>query len=283
MRFGRRYQLTIQTNDGNDVIITQPITLQFNVERSTLGTMNSAQFQIYNLAPKTRDRIFQDRFNPKEYKRIILQAGYENLSTIFRGNIWQAKSVRQGPDIITYIEARDGAFDANGTITNKTVGPGQSAADIVKELAADFQNVKPGNLAGAQGAYQRPVVLNGNTFQLIQKYAGGQVFIDLEELQVLQPNQVVEGVLPLINSDTGLLETPQREDAYLRIETIFRPEIVVGQLLQIQSSVNPRYDGQYKVIGLRHNGTISEAISGDARSTFDLLVGSQLFGGFNKV
>lgn len=283
IRFQRNYRLTLETNDGQALIIEPPFTVQFNIERSVQGTLNSAQFQIYNQGQQTRSRIFQDRFNPRDYKRVVFEAGYNNLNVIFKGNMFQARSMRQGPELITYIDARDGGFDANNTISNVTIQAGATAEEIVKTLLGDFDNVTEGNLAGLEGGTKRPVVLNGNTFSLIKKYSNNKAFIDLEQINVLKDNQTIEGVLPLINSSTGLLQTPQREDAFLRIETIFRPEIVVGQLLEVQSSVNPEYDGQYKVIGLRHQGTISEAVSADARSTFDLLVGSQLLGEFNQV
>ena len=281
MRFGRNYRLTIETNEGA-VVIEPPFTIEFSLERSTLSSVNSMQLQIYNLAERNRSIIFQDRFRPKFYKRLILQAGYSQLHTIFRGNVFQATSKRSGADIITYIEARDGAFDASRAFTNKNINP-ETTQDVVDALVADLENIKLGKTGKEQGNFPRNVTLNGNTFELINKYTNDKAYVDLEELNVLQDDEAIEGVLPLITSETGLLETPQREEAYLSIETIFRPEITVGQLLEVQSGVNSAYDGQYKVTGLRHRATISEAVAGDAKSSFDLLVGSQLFGEFNKV
>lgn len=284
MKFGRNYRLTIQTNDISEAIVIEPpFTVEFTIQRSTMGSLNSAQFKIYNLSEKTRSRIFQDRFNPREYKRIIFQAGYDSLTTIFAGNIFQANHARHGSNIITFIDARDGAFDAQNSMSIRTVQAGSSIKELVQGLVRDMPNISEGNLAGLSGTIQRPVVLNGNTLQLINKYANADVYIDLEELNVLQLNQVVQGYVPLINSDTGLLGTPVRNDAYLQIDTIFSPEIIVGQVLEIASDVNTAYDGQYKVIGLMHNGIISEAVGGACKSRFDLLVGSQLFGGFNRV
>lgn len=284
MKFGRNYRIIIEANTDNELIIIEPpFTIAFNVKRSTLGTLNTMQLSIYNLKPSTRDQIFQDRFNPGNYKRIILQAGYDQLSTIFIGNIFQANSERNGSDIITSIDARDGGFDTGGTLSNLTIDTG-SVQDVVRALANDFENVTAGTIAGdTETQFRKPVVLNGNTFSLIKKYTKNKAFIDLEQVNYLSDDEVVEGVLPVINSETGMLGTPKRDNAYLTIKTLFEPRIVMGQLLEVQSSTAPVYDGQYKVIGVTHSGVISDSIGGNCESTFELLIGSQLFGGFNKV
>lgn len=281
---GRKYRLTIQSNEDNEaIVIENPITIQFNINRSTMASLNSMRLQIYNLSEKTRKQIFQDRFNPKVYKKIILQAGYNQLSTIFSGNIFQANSSRNGVNIITYIDARDGGFDTVSTISNKTLSGDLSYRDVIKNLIGDFSNIKEGNLSEIEGTARRPVVLDGNTFQLIKKYSDDKAFIDLEKISILNDNDTITGELPLINSDSGLLGTPKRDDSYLTIDTIFEPRIIMGQLLEVNSSVAPEYDGQYKVIGVTHSGIISEAVNGSATSKFNLLVGSQLFGGFNNI
>jgi len=282
MKFGRNYRLTVETNSGAPIVIEPPFTVQFNVKRNTMSSLNSMQIAIFNLSKTARDQIFQDRFNPKEYKRIVFQAGYGTLSTIFIGNIFQAHSTRQGADIITMIDARDGGFDTTATLTSRSV-TGGSVQDVVRSLVSDFENLEEGTIAGVDGEFRRPVVLDGNTFELIKKYTNDRVFVDLEQVNVLAENQATVGVVPLIKSDTGLLGTPKREDAYLTIDTLFEPQITIGQVLEIQSQVTSVYDGQFKVIGLNHSGVISESVGGDAKSTFNLLVGSQLFGGFNIV
>tara|TARA_R110000851_G_scaffold306239_4_gene464495 strand:- start:101 stop:952 length:852 start_codon:yes stop_codon:yes gene_type:complete len=283
MKFGRNYRLTLESNvEGETIIIEPPFTVQFDIKRSTMSSANTMQISIFNLSRKTTSAIFQDRFNPKDYKRIILQAGYSELSTVFIGNIFQANTVRAGAETVTFIDARDGGFDTSGTITSTALSGGK-VEDVLKALANNFPNIKEGKITGVEGKFRKPVILNGNNFQLMKKYSNDKVFVDLEKINVLNDNDVLEGDLPLITSETGLLGTPRRDDAYLTIDTLFEPRIVMGQLVEIKSDIAPQYDGQYKVIGVTHKAVISEAISGEAKSTFNLLVGSQLFGGFNKV
>lgn len=283
MKFQRNYRLTVQADDGELITIESPLTLNFSIERSTMSSINSAQMTVLNLSKKVRSRIFQDRFGNVQYKRVVLQAGYgKQLSTVFIGNIFQANSFRNGNDIVTFIDARDGGFDTTGSITSRTV-EGGTVKETVSSLIAEFDNVTEGKIGTIEGEFKKPVVLDGNTFELIKKYTKGRAFIDLEELNVLGDNEVIEGDVPLLTSANGLLSTPRREDAYLTVETIFEPRIVMGQLLGIKSDIASEFDGQYKVIGVKHQGVISGAVGGECKSTFELLVGSQLFGEFTTV
>lgn len=283
MKFQRRFKLLIETNSGNTVVIEPPISIDFTVTRSIMGSLNSMQLRIYNLSKDKRSDIFQDRFNPRNYKKIALSAGYEELSPIFIGNIFQATSSRQGTEIVTEIDARDGGFDSSNTISNKTLAEGTTFEEFFKSLIGDFSNLEIGKINAVNKRFRRPIVVDGNTFQIIKKYSEGNVFIDLETVNIMQENDVIEGVVPLITSSTGLLGTPKRTGAYIEIETIFEPRIIMAQILEIKSDVQPQYDGQYKVIGVSHQGAISEGVGGVATSKFSLLVGSQLFGEFNRL
>lgn len=64
---------------------------------------------------------------------------------------------------------------------------------------------------------------------------------------------------------------------------IFEPRIVVGQVIEIQSRIAPMFNGQYKLYGLKHSGTISGAVAGDVTTEIQMLVGSQLYGRFGVV
>ncbi len=284
-KFGRNYRLTIQMNDGSKVLIVEPpLTLQFSVLRSTMASLNTGRFEIFNLTPETRNQIFQDRFNNPLYRKVTLEGGYgKTLSTIFVGAIFEANSHRQRADVITTIDARDGGFDIPQTQTFRTVQQGTPMLDVIKGLIGDFPNLKQGAIGDIPGTLQRPAVLDGNTYTLINKYTGNLVNVDLEKVNVLTDKEVLSGVVPLIDPSTGLLDTPRRDDAYLTIRTLFEPRIVMNQAVQLQSVTLPQYNGQYKVIGVQHQGTISEAVCGECTSTFNLLLGAKIFGALKTV
>lgn len=285
-KLNRIYRLTIQTNLLSEaLVVTNPMTIDFTVERSIYAGVNSMDIDIYNLAPKNRNLLFQDTYDPKAYKKIVLEAGYEGmgLSVIFIGNIFNAYSYRRSVDIITHIHAVDGGLDTAETTTSTTISSGTPLRDVINNLTGSFQHLKNGTQNINNYTFKRPVVLDGNTFQLLKKYTNNNVFVDLEEINIMKATDVITGYVPLINDRSGLLGTPQRRNTSLSIDIMFEPRIVIGQIIEIQSSIAPQFDGQYKVIGLSHRGIISDSQSGNCTTNIELFVGAQLFGKFNVI
>jgi hypothetical protein len=299
MRLGRKYKLLFEVDspdeETNAIEISTPLTLEFDVTRNTSSSLNSATFRVYNLNETNRSLIFQNRTSIKDAsgnrKRIQLQAGYNSLSnivnkegdlaTIFTGDLLEAYSYRQGPDVITYINALDGGFGAYNSTISTTVEKGSTFKDVITRLTSSLKGVETGVIGETPGEYKTPNPLNGNSFYLLTKDYRDEVFIDLEKVNKLNENEYIKsqgGKVPLISSETGLLGTPLRQGTDLVVETLFDPRINVGQLVEIQSSFNPLFDGQYKVNGVKHSGTISDAVGGDCKTTLQLYIGNKLLG-----
>lgn len=282
-KFGRTYRLTIDPGDGSDlIIITLPFTVNFTVQRNTMASLNNFVIDIYNLSENTRRRIFQDRFVARR-RTVTFEAGYETLTTLFKGYIFEANSRREGPNVITMIEARDGSYDVTTKMTFQTIGAGQTVKDILKYLIGQYDDLELGAVGDFPEVLQRPVTLNGNTYELLKTYSNRNVFVDLGRVYVLKPNEVVPGELPVLSPATGLLESPRRDDAFLTVPTLFEPRVGMGQPIELASTISPIYNGQYKVLGVLHQGVISQAVNGPLRSTFNLFTGTQLFGDFTRV
>lgn len=271
--------------------IRNPITIEFDIVRNTSSSLNSATFRVYNLSETNRNLIFQNRTSINNLgirRKVILQAGYntalnrdDELSTIFRGDLLEAYSYRQGPDVITYINAQDGGFAAYNSVSNKTLDAGTTFRDIAIELINGLKGVKLGKVGDIEGTTTRPTVLNGNSFQLLTKHYKDQVFIDLGKANIVNENEYIEtngGKVLLITSKTGLLATPQRQGSNIVIDMLFEPRIIVGQLVEINAQFNKLFDGQYKVMGIKHSGIISDAVNGDCRTSLQLYIGNQLLG-----
>lgn len=301
MKFQRRYKLTVQidTAEGQEkaIEIRSPLTLELDVARSTQSSLNSATFRVYNLSETNRSLIFKHLTSTDDIsgnrKKVILQAGYEtalnkddDLSTIFTGNLLEAYSYRQGSNVITYINAQDGALGAYNSNINETITGGASFKDIAKTIIAGITGTTEGKVGDIQGASKTSTALNGNNFYLLKKNYKDEVFIDLEKVNILNENEYIKttgGKVPLINADTGLLGTPQRQGTDLTMDVIFEPRLQVAQLAEVQSRFNPKFDGQYKIMGLRHSGTISGAVSGKCTTSLNLFIGNELLGGLKGV
>lgn len=284
MKIQRSYVLKFTFSNGKILTIQPPFTIDFHISRGIMASLNSMSLRIYNLKKTTRDQIFQDWFNFNINNHVELQAGYgKNLATIFKGTLRQAWSTREGANIVTIIDAWDGGYDFANSNSSITVNEGKSLKDIIKDLMGSFQNLKVGKIGDIQGDTARPIVLDGNTFDLIKTYSGDTAFIDLETIHVLKNNECITGLVPLISSDTGLLGVPRHADASLDVNMLFEPRILVGQLIEIKSQVETQFNGQYKVVGIEHQATISESVSGTATTKLNLLIGTKITGGLKTV
>lgn len=283
----RQYRLTVQTVDakGNPtdsaIIIDGNFTINFAVNRTLFADVNAMDIDIYNLAPNTYNALFFDYFNPN-HRTVVLEAGYKGMemSIIFIGSVWSCYTSRQGSDIITRMHAIVGFKDlrpqTDATLAN--ISRNQILRTAANDIGLDIAIY-----SGEDTKFTRPVALEGNSFAIIQKYSNGNAHIDNNKIIVLDTYDAIEGEVPLINDESGLLGVPEHEDALLRVKMIFEPRIVIGQIIEIKSRIAPMFNGQYKVYGIKHEGTISESIAGEATTTLEMLVGSQLYGRFGIV
>ena len=284
----RQYRLTVQDVDENDNPIKKatvidssesPITMKFKVNRSLFEDANTMEVELYNLAPKTYNRLFFDFFN-RNGRTIILEAGYKGqvLSTIFIGDVWSCYTSRQGSDIITRIEAIVGvkSFSANIDVTLRGATRNQILRRAAKDMALDIDIY-----SGDDIKFNRSVSLSGSAIGVIQKYSDHTAFIDEGKIKILKDEDAFKGSVVLINDEAGLLGVPKHEDAILTIDMIFEPRIVIGQIIEIKSRIMPPFDGQYKVYGVKHEGIISDTTSGKATTTLEMLVGNNVYGRFH--
>lgn len=297
IKFQAAYRITIYSNEetiiigaheetdknGNKILVQEPARLscQFNITRSTMSDSNRATIQIKNLAPSTRERIFQDCFtlDPMKWKYVHLEAGYgEKLSMIFKGRILQAYSYKSGgqTDVITEIQAQN--LDIFDTQSSHTFEAGTTYKEAAQRLASDFPNVTLTNCGELEGTFKTRTTFDGNTLEQLDKLTGGHSYIDNGMLNILMNNEVLDIPVPVITDENGLLETPRRREANLDVKMLFEPTLVVGQLLEIKSAVAPNFNGQYKVLGFTHDCLISGSEAGSRTTTVNLWIGPLLPG-----
>lgn len=297
IKFQAAYRVTVYSNqetiiigaheetdeNGNKILVQEPARLscQFNITRSTMSDSNRATIQIKNLAPSTRERIFQDCFtlDPMKWKYVHLEAGYGGkLSMIFKGRILQAYSYKSGgqTDVITEIQAQN--LDIFDTQSSHTFEAGTTYKEAAQRLVSDFPNVTLANCGELEGTFKTRTTFDGNTLEQLDKLTGGHSYIDNGMLNILMNNEVLDIPVPVITDENGLLETPRRRDANLDVKMLFEPTLVVGQLLEIKSKVAPNFNGQYKVLGFTHDCLISGSEAGTRTTTVNLWIGPLLPG-----
>lgn len=281
-QFDARYKVTVYSKDET-VIVAYPITCKFTVTRGVFAQTNEATIQLYNLAPETRNKIFQDAYtnmlDTSTWKYVTLEAGWNQAtSLIFSGRIMQAYSFKAGgqTDIITEIKAV--ALDIFDCVTSHTFAAGTTFKEALKRMAADMPNVKIGNTGTLEGTFKTPTTFNGLAIDEINKLTGGHSFVDNGILNTLMSNEVIDVPVPLISNNTTLLETPIKRDANIEIKSLFLPDIITGQLVEVDSSISPIFNGQFKLVGFTHDCLISPTQAGTRTTQMQLWIGALLPG-----
>ncbi len=257
----------MQNDQGQTLVVALPFTIEFDITRNTLSSANVCQVRIYNLSEKNRNSLRYNATNYGQYRGLQLRAGYnDDLSVIFKGNISQAWSFREGTNLITQIECYDGGFAFNNGVADFSAPEGSPNRSVLKGLAGSLPNVSLGAVGNFSGNLPRGNSYAGNTAKAIGELTGGAMFIDNEVVNILQDDEYIQDFGPtlVINAETGLLATPILEVNIARFEMLFEPKLAVGRLVRVESATDFNYNGLYKVTEVKHKGVISEVVSGSA-------------------
>lgn len=273
-KYNRNYILLIEKKDSTTLKVTLPFTIEFDIHRNSLSSANVCSIRVYNLSPNNRSQIRKDQFDFGDLRTISLLAGYgDNLSLAFNGNINQAWSVREGNNMITQIESYDGGFAYVNAITNQSYISGTPQRSIIDSLANSLPGVSVGAIGNFTGQISRGNSYVGATTDLLRDISGGGFFIDNGKAHCIKDDECLAGNIPLINSKSGLLGTPVKEQTYINFDVLFEPSLKVGQLIKLESETADHFNGTHKVLSLKHRGMISEAVCGSAITSVGLLPG----------
>lgn len=282
-KFNRVYSLKVEVDNGvntsplrpefsanKNVEITLPYTVEFTISRRTLTSAQTGTFRIFNLGAEVRSAIQKDIFQFTQLRAIQFRAGYDSPNgkftpIVFNGTVLTAYSWREDTTWITEIEAYDGGWQmANANNVSLSLSPGATASSVITQLAQQLPNISGVPIVGSfPTANLRGEVLFGNAWQLILQKSNGLATIDNGQVKALNYNEVIQGEIPLISSETGLLGSPKRTTSTLEFDMIFEPRLTVGQIVQLDSVSNRQFNRAWKVLGFDHRGTISPAVAGD--------------------
>ncbi len=301
MKFGRTYQLsvgfinpgaTVQVNSplsiagaqalsvpaSSEIVeINYPLTIEFDIVRAVFSSCPRATITVYNLGEDNRQRLFHDRYDTLYYQPIILQAGYTSegstpLATIFKGNVQAAYSYSRKENWVTVFECFSGGFGVINGQASVNQGAPWNLNQVISTLIGQMPNVVAGVINLPVTPNARGISVKGNAWDAIQRLAGNNnAFIDNETVNVVAQDYYIPstGNIPLISADTGLLGSPRKLGNMVEVDFVFEPRIIVKQLIELQST-QKIYNGQYCVYGIKHRGTISGAVCGNAITTFSL-------------
>lgn len=274
IKFNRQFILKIQTNENTTLEIKNPLTVEFSCKRNIFASANTGNFKIYNLSEKTRQLIYKEKVNFLDIRGIEFRAGYDtNAPIIFIGNVQSCFSYRNGTNIITEIEAFDGGNAIMNSFSSFSIEKNTSNSEIIQRLVNDLSGVKGSNIGKISGEIKRGKAILGNTALLLSQETNNKFFIDNEVANVLNEDEVLEGNIPVITAESGLLEAPRRSEIQINFKILFEPALIIGQIVELRSTINKDFNGQYKVEGLEHTGTISNSVGGACETLVSLRLG----------
>lgn len=275
-KFGLNYNIVVQVGE-NEIEVKYPVTLEFSITRNTMAQANTASFTLHNLSEDTRNKIYKDQYRTQIYKGVRFYAGYgDDLVLLFQGNIKRAYSERIGVDFFTKIEAYDGGFAFANAYTTRSFSAATSKTAIINSLIEDMPMLKKGKISPKfEENIKKGNSYNGNTMQLLRSMTSNHIFVDNEKVYCLDDEECISGNVNEINSNTGLLGTPLKEESSLTFNIIFEPRLLVGQMVYLQSETEKNFSGQYKVIGFKHGGTISGAVASSVITSVNLWYGAK--------
>ena len=290
-KFGRICQLKLEIgplSPLNARTLTAPegLSVEFDINRQSLSSTQTGQFRIFGMRPATRQAVYKDQLDWTQFRAVQFRAGYQTfMPLIFNGTILTAYSDREGAETSTTVDCFDGGYSmTNGyTIQSNAGGAvGQAAEDVIAQLGAGMPGVAGKPVVGSfPVANKRGEVLCGNTWNLIQLKSDGNATISDGVVYALNPTEgLIKGKvvdittlttanddIPVINSATGLLGVPRRTGQIVEWDMVFEPRLTLFQVVSLQSTFNPMYNGIFKVMGFRHHGIISPMVNGPCRTT----------------
>ena len=252
LRYDRNYRLRVGIR-GTELEFLPPLRVVFECEKSIRGSLNKLTIKIFNLSDGSRRDLAKDTEDSTISIPLQLDVGYgETLENIFKGTVLTGYSERKGPEFITTLECLDGGFDLYNSFTSKTViGKDQA----VKEIIKDFTRTTEGKIT-PQNNLVRPKVLVGNTIQLVEDQLndGETYFIDSEKLYIIKDNEVIGTFVPVVSSETGLINQPQRANQIVTFTTMMNPSIRIGNRVDLRSETAKHLNAIYRVETIKYTG-----------------------------
>lgn len=292
-KFNLQYKITIDTIDGNELILSslssdvllndnkknntlksikdnlKSPTIEFNINKQNNNSGNDATIIIHNLSYETRQRIYKAKISVATYRKVIIEAGYQDYTTtIFKGNISYCISTKQGEDIITTIYCNN-SYSVNNSKISLAM---KNNNDILQTLLKNMKNVDIGEITSNNNLFKmssRGRSFNGNIWDIInQNNKDLDIFIDDEKVYILKNNDILKSNDLVLNANSGLLEITEN-DLMIEAKIVFEPLAKLCSKVILESEFNKRYNGEYKIIGLNHNVIISK-IGSESQGTTQL-------------
>lgn len=258
-------RFTQDTKDGVTRTEVSGLHMEFRCSRTVKAEPSTLELDMYNLAEDTRKSL-------EEYKNTVvtLNVGYEGQTfDLYTGDVTTVRTRREGSNIITTVEAGDGAKGGRRWL-RKHYPKNTKLLTVLEGLAkaAGFGRGNIRKLVGTVEARQLPATIkNGITIcgyahdelnELCQS-RGLEYSIQNNEVQVTKAGEAVPGTPVIELSPTsGLIGVPTvDQEGILDAEAALIPGIFPGSKVKITSEF---VTGAFRVLRADYNGSVDGSV-----------------------
>lgn len=252
---------------GNQSFSSDNLYMKFNIEKTNTSDLNSGEITLYNLSKSTRENISKNQ-------TVIVNAGYNNdIGAIFIGGVQNIRSYLESGDMVTNIEILDGKVIISKKVS-KTYEAGTNNLKIINDLIKLSGLEANITAIGKYFIYSNGKTIYGdliNELSKIVKASNSKFYIknNIITITLERSGKVVSNV---INSETGLLETPTKlDDDYQNVD-LYSVKTLLNHNLDIDSIVTIKslsLNGSYRINKIIHSGSLTDEFT----SEFEVVVG----------
>lgn len=267
-QFNREAEVIVAPIDGGDGIDVTGLRVTFKAAKTSSSEPNTATVSVYNLAEFSRGRI------KAKDQAVILKAGYVDLiEQVCAGVIKRVEHRRDGVDIVTELEIKDGGQDLLEPEFRRSYTKNTSRRRIVNDIISAMPHTSVGhiNAASVSGSTTGRLSFSTTAKLALDRLANAWDFewsIQDGAIQVLDPEGTIEPVTLAVSLSptTGLIGSPSRtgqegrrtsrsrkrkQRAGAKFQCLLRPSIRPGRYVLLESEF---VSGAFKVQSVEHNG-----------------------------
>lgn len=243
-----------------DTIRFTGLDCAFRVEKTTKVQPNTCELSIWNL---TRDHQSQlEQLVPRTKTQATqgipcqIEAGYKDaVSLVWLGDLRTADTVREGADWVTHLTSGDGEKAWKNAKIHVSYGPKTSLETALRAMARAL-GVGEGNLSktvarlkqAGSAIFPAGTSISGPVSRELTAFAQSadlEVSIQDGALQFLDRGKALAGTSLLLNSETGLVDSPTVDnEGVLTAKMLMIPDVRCGGLVTVDAE---RIQGTYRI------------------------------------
>lgn len=247
------------------------IDLDFVITRSLGRAPSTGEIRIYNLSQTTRSQIESARG-----ASVILRAGYEvdgdPPPVLFNGDLRRAWSAVDGTNLITTVQGRDGGQGYAFARASRSYAPGTLVSTVLRD-AIDAMGIGRGNfgdfdftLRNGARDFADGWTSHGPAREVINTIVRGcglRWSVQSGALQLIQRGRSLQTRAVLLNSASGLIGSPTRQDTQggrgtargqIEATCLIQPGLDPGRQVRVESGL---INGSYVVRKVEFRGATS--------------------------